>query len=361
LPSRFLARRGSIRVARRIFFGVASVIFAGCQDLNAPVPVPLPPNIGIQSQPPYASVVDATTTTSFGLIFDRSMDPNSLRSVRRVSFLLPLTVDELGGRWNEDHTQLVFDLTQFPVQRGATYQVSFAGLRAADGELYNMGSYRVLFRTRGNPDLLPMQPQGRLAHRAFCHRTGSASDCDVDWILSSWSAGQDSLVLESRCGDCELPARRDWFRREARQIVWLGFDVEAGAATPAVQVRWPQPPGFLALPTTSRQNLTAADQVAHDGTALESWSARDGGRETPVYNFIADGVPVQVTFDESRCIDLEYVLRSAAGTETHRERWWLYPGVGLVRRERRVSRDGDPNPSYELETYTPSITDLLPH
>jgi hypothetical protein len=286
------------------------------------------------------------------------MDRESLRAVRRVSFLLPVSIETLEGQWSNDDKRLDFDLTRFPVQRGTTYQVVFMGLRAADGELYNMGPYKVLYRTAGDPVLLPLQPEPRIANRVFCHRIGSSDDpCTIASTQIASAAGSDSLVLERRCDDCSDPIRRDWFRRDGNRIVWLGFDLESPMSSVVRQVRWPKPPAFLALPSRTGQALVAPNQIAPaDGTGLLDWKSTDTGRDSPVYSIASLGTPIQVVFDDCRVIALEYRLTDANGAENHRERWWLYPGVGLVRRETFIERDGAER--FELETYTPTISDF---
>lgn len=337
--------------------GAALGGLAGCEDVVVPVPEPLPPNIEIAAYPPAGTTVRVEDAARIRLDFSRSMDRESLRAVRRVSFLMPVSAENLAGRWSDNDRHLEFDLTRFPLQRGATYQVVFVGLRAADGELYNRGPYKILFRIAGEPDLLPMQPSSRIATRLFCHRIGASDDgCSIASSQRAWSSGTDTLTLERRCDECREPVRRDLFRRDVNRIVWLGFDLELAAPAPVSQVRWPHPPAFVAFPLRSGQVLTAPDQSAPGGTGLRDWTATDSGKESPVYTFSGFGAPVQIVFDDCRVIALDYTLTDATSTERHRERWWLYPGVGLVRRETRIERGGEE--SVELETYTPSISDF---
>jgi hypothetical protein len=175
-----------------------------------PVPEPLPPNIEIAAYPPAGTTVRIEDAARIRIDFSRSMDRESLRAVRRVVVPDAAQRRKLAGRWSDDDRHLEFDLTRFPLQRGATYQVVFVGLRAPrTASCYNRGPYKILFRIAGEPDLLPMQPSSRIATRLFCHRIGASDDgCSIASSQTAWSSGTDTLTLRasaatnaaSRCG-----------------------------------------------------------------------------------------------------------------------------------------------------------------
>jgi hypothetical protein len=286
------------------------------------------------------------------------MDPVSLVYLRRVSFLLPLSVDRLQGEWSDDHTRLEFRLTQFPEQPGATYEALFAGLRTADGELYNRGPYEVLFTVRGTPDLLPMRPDARIESREFCRRIGRTSGaCNQELVLQSTNVGLDSLAVETRCADCPTAERRDLFRRFGGEIQWLGFDLQARSGAPLHSVRWREPPALVGLPPRRGAILESPPQTSPDGTALLRWTSRDAGTDTPSHLVVATVIPVQIAFSQSRVIEIDYEIAMPGVAAEHRtERWWLYPGVGLVRRESRVASKGDTAPRLEIDSYEPPLT-----
>jgi hypothetical protein len=60
-------------------------------------------------------------------------------------------------------------------------------------------------------------------------------------------------------------------------------------------------------------------------------------------------------YSASVTVDLDYAMRDAGGDrERRRERWWLYAGVGLVKRDVLIERDGLP-PERFVETLVPSL------
>jgi len=336
----------------------AALLALGCGDVQAPLPQPLPPNIDIRSTPAYGDTVAPDSARTLVLEFSRPMEPYSLLLLRRISFLLPVSVDALEGHWNDDRTRVEFRLLDFPVQPGATYEAVFAGLRTADGELYNRSPYAVLYDVDGVPDLLPMSPHARLASREFCRRIGKTSGtCNVQIVMHSASVGLDSMALETRCASCANPERRDLFRRLGDQVQWLGFDIYAKSGALQRSVRWRQPPGIFALPPRQGATLGSAVQTAPDGTTLEQWSARLAGTDSPGQLVVASVVPIQVQFTRSWVVEIESRIAVPGSVPEHRlERWWLYPGVGLVRRETRLEREGDAAPRIEIDSYAPDVS-----
>lgn len=334
---------------------LSSIVIAltGCDNPSEPLPQPFPPNIRIRVEPAAGSTVDLAAADSVVLTFDRPMDPSSLGVVRRMSFLLPLSIADLDGRWNQDHTRVVFELTQYPVQPGAHYEATFNGLRTAAGELYNLGPYRVHFRTRGIPDLMPVTPDAALEPRTFCHqRDPESTACEARSTLRIETVGSDSLWIrwDGDNGD----ATGELYRRSPRNLEWLGF--ETGAGESRRRVLWPEPVPLCNLPAVRGTRATAAWRVAADGTRLDAWQASVAAPESPSHTIRVGGLAVQLAFTDATVLDITYDLTPPGEIAAqHRERWWLYPGVGLVRREIRVRR-GDVE-TFELRRFAPGLPD----
>ena len=148
----------------------------------------------------------------------------------------------------------------------------------------------------------------------------------------------------------------------ASRIEWLGFDVPDSTGVLERSVRWPTPPALLELPAVQGAKLDAPAQTASDGTRLVHWSTSCGAPDSPYELILVPSLPglpaltVQLSFSESVVLDLDFTLEPPVGAaERHRERWWLYPGVGLVRREVRVERSGTSGASYDLEAFVPNV------
>ncbi len=332
---------------------VVSIVTApiGCDAPNEPLPQPFPPNIQITVEPALGSTVDPPAAERVVLHFDRPMDPTSLRIVRRMSFLLPLSVADLEGSWNDDHTRVVFEMTQYPVQPGTQYEAVFSGLRMAGGELYNLGPYRVHFRTRGIPDLLPAPSESTLESRTFCHDiTPDGSDCTSQSTLQVESAGVDSIWYRWSGDDGEVTG--ELYRRRPRALEWLGFDHGAGDARR--RVMWSEPVPLCNLPAARGSRSTASTRTAADGSRLENWECVVASPESPTHTIRVSALAVQLVFTDATVLDIGYDLISPGeSSERHRERWWLYPGVGLVRREVRVQR-GDVV-TFERRRFAPGL------
>lgn len=337
---------------------VVGLLLPGCDTAVAPLPRPLPPNIEIHASPTYGDTIDATASPTLSIEFNRPMDPYSLLLLRRIAFLLPISADRLDGHWNPERTRVDFRLTQFPLQPGATYEAVFAGLRTADGELYNKSPFTVLFSVRGTPDLLPMHPHPRLATRDFCRWIGNPSGaCDAELVMQSASFGTDSLAVETRCATCSTPERRDLFRQRGAEIQWIGFDTHDAGGALRQSVRWRQPPTLFRLPPRSGATFELPPQTAPDGTSLSTWKARLVGTESPAEVVGASVLPVQIAFTDSWVLEVESSLTTPGNpTEQRTERWWLYPGVGLVQRESRSQHAGETTARLVVEHYTPSLT-----
>ncbi len=338
----------------------AAWLALGCENLQAPLPRPLPPNIDIRSIPASGDTVGPDSARTLVLEFSRPMEPYSLLLLRRISFLLPLSAERLEGEWNGDSTRVEFRLVNFPVQPGAAYGVVFAALRTADGELYNHSPYEVRYAVRGVPDLLPMSPDPRLESREFCRRIGKTSGpCSLRWVMRSVSAGPDSLAVETLCTGCAHPERRDLYRRLGDEVQWLGFDLYDDSGALQRSVRWRQPPGIFALPPQRDAAFGSVAQTAPDGTVLLQWSARLAGTESPVQVVYASGLPVPVEFTASWVVEIESgIAYPGFAPETRKERWWLYPGVGLVRRETQRQLEGGTAAPLESDSYVPGVSTL---
>jgi len=332
---------------------VLSVVAAtiGCDDPSEPLPQPYPPNIGISVDPAPGSTVDPAAAERVVIHFDRPMDPASMRIVRRMSFLLPLSVTDLDGTWNNDRTRVMFELTQYPVQPGASYEAVFSGLRMAGGELYNLGPYRIHFRTRGIPDLLPVNLDSVLESMTFCHDLEpDGSDCTTHSTLRTVFAGRDSIWY--RWNDDGGQETGELFRRRPRALEWLGLDTGVGDAWR--RVLWSEPLPLCNLPAVRGSRMTAAARTSADGSRLDLWECVVASPESPTHTIRVSGLAVQLAFNDATVLDIGYDLTSPGKpTERHRERWWLYPGVGLVRREIRVQR-GD-TVSFERRRFAPGL------
>jgi len=302
--------------------------------------------------------VEVTASPTLSIEFSRPMDPYSLLLLRRVAFLLPISADRLDGHWNDDRTRVEFRLTQFPMQPGATYEAVFAGLRTADGELYNKSPFTVLYTVRGIPDLLPMHPHPRLATRDFCRLDGKKSSaCDAVLVVQSSSLGTDSLCVEIRCATCANPERRDFFRKRGADIQWVGFDEDAAGGLFRHTVRWREPATLFQLPPRAGATIELPPQTAQDGTTLSSWRARLVGMESPTEIVGASVLPIQLAFTDSWVLEIESSITTPGmPPEVRTERWWLYPGVGLVRRETRSQLAGETTTRLVVEHYTPSLS-----
>lgn len=338
---------------RSLAAACTAALVAGCEAPEQPLPQPFPANIDIATQPSNGAVVAASAADSIVFEFSRSMDTASLGFVPRMSFLLPLSIERFEGRWSDDARRVVFDLGGFPVQPGSLYEAVFAGLRTRDGDLYNMGPLRFHFRTGGEPDLFPLRPQSVVASRTFCHRAEDTTECSHTSTLEIETGGDAEVAWRQECGACGLH-RRDFFHRNGARIEWLGYDLLDSAAAAVRGVRWPRPPALLSLPATRGRQWSAPAQTAPDGTHLAGWKVTVGEAESPAFTLAAAGLAVQLVFSECTVLDLEYALTPAGGAaESRRERWWLYAGVGLVRREIRATLDAQSY--YELQTYTPVL------
>jgi len=328
---------------------------AGCSNVEDPYPQPLPPNLEIAAEPAAGDVVDAAGTVALALRFDQPMERESLRHVQRVSFLVPLAVRDFDGVWTDSDHRVRFDLTSFPTQSGAAYEVRFIGLRKKDGELYNGGPFEMHFRTAGTPDLLPVRPHPRVATRVYCRTTAGGACTSV--VLHSENAGGDSVRVHSTCEDC-TESRDDWYRRVDNRIQWLGWDVLDADEGLVQSVRWPSPPVLFADGTRTGSAFTAARQVSASGVELQRWRATNRGTGSPVYDFPTGDGSVEVVYNEATILELDYALLAPGGVpEAIRERWWLLPGVGIVRRETRVARDGVTVRS-DADLFTPSVLNL---
>ena len=344
---------------RRALLALGAVAWLACEPPLDPYPQPLPPNITIVVTPAAGDTVEIAAADSIVLRFDRRMDPESLWLVRRISFLLPLSVDRLEGRWNAARTRLVFHLSRFPVQPGATYEALLVGLRTADGELYNRGPFPILFHTRGIPDLFPIPVPARVAARDFCRRATGKVACEETLTLVAVPLGADSLVLTTTCEECGGFRRADSFRKTSRGVEWLGFDLPAGNGIQSV--RWPAPPVFVGVASTPGATWTSGAQLSPDGTQLVEWHASDTGIDAPAERLAVSNLPVQVTFPSSHVLRFDYTLEFASGAREHRrERWWLHPGVGLVRRETHVERSDTSSIPDRVDAYVPGVSILLP-
>jgi hypothetical protein len=354
-PRRSRARRGPTGLGA---LAAALLAAAGCGEITDPYPQRLAPNVLITPTPAHGALIDADAAGRVVLAFDRAMEKQSVQRVQRLSFLLPLAARNFDGQWDDAATRVVFELSEFPVQPGATYEVRFVGLRTAAGELYNGGPFDLRFRTRGRADWFPMRPHPRVETRLLCRLEGDAGAC-AGATMHLDSVGVDSLrvrtVLEDRAG-----GRLDWFRRTAGHVEWLGWDDVDADDVAQRRVRWPQPPRLLASATARGTVLVADAQASLDGTQLLRWRTQHSGSDSPTTVVDIGGAPIEVVYSASATLDLDFALRGPDGVlEQRLERWWLYPGVGLVRRDVRVQRDDGTPPARVVETLVPSLVNFV--
>ncbi len=342
---------------RNLGFVVLLLCATRCVDIQDPYPTPLPPNLRFTITPPLDAVVDTWAADSIVLAFDRPMDQASLRQVRRVSFLLPAALHDLDGTWNGAGTRVVFHLTDFPRQPGARYEVRFAGLRSAGGELYNGGPLDVRFATRGVPDLFPMDPHPRVATRVYCRLTDEPDAPCGDVVLHFEAAGAGAVRMQSSCEGC-MP-RNDWFQRRNARIEWLGWDDLNSDETVVTSTRWPDPPVIIPSSAKRGDAWETPAQTAADGAQLIRWHVTHAGFESPSRLVSVLGGSVEIAYSGSTVLDLDYVLQLPDGRrESHLERWWLSPGVGIVKRDvRRQFSDGTPA-SHAVDIFVPSLVNL---
>lgn len=344
------ARRSGPWAAGALLLGL------GCTAIQDPFPAPLPSNLRITPTPALDARVDPAVTTHVRLDFDQPMDRGSAQQVTRVSFLLPVALRNFDGTWNATSSAVEFELSHFPTQPGALYEARFTGLRTAAGELYNGGPFEMRFETTGRPDLFPLRPHPRVATRNYCRRTGSATAACQITTLHADSIGVDSLRVHSTCEDC-LEARDDFFRGRASRIEWLGWDDTSIDDTVLRRVRWVDPPAFLAAGMSAGDEITGRAQTGAAGVELLHWRSTHRGTDSPAQSIRAGAGTVEVVYSRSTRLDLDYTLRIDGVEESHLERWWLLPGVGLVRRETRLQRGNDA-PQTTFESFTPSLTNL---
>lgn len=342
-------------VVRIAGVAIAGILFAasiGCDHPSEPLPQPFPPNIEIAVEPALGSTVDAAAAGRVTIRFDQPMDPNSLRIVRRMSFLLPLSVADLQGLWNAEHTRVTFEMSRFPVQSGTQYEAVFSGLRLASGELYNMGPYRIHFRTRGVPNLLPVTLDSGLESRTFCHDLDpDTQDCASHSTLDVEPAGSGSAWY--RWTPEEGEPTGELFRRRSRSIEWLGSDMGVGETRRSVL--WSEPVPVCDLPAVRGSRWVATTRTAADGSRLENWQSVVASPESPAHTIVAGGWAVQLAFTDATVLEIRYdLIAPGAPVARHSERWWLYPGVGLVRREVRVER-GETS-VFERRRFTPGLS-----
>jgi len=343
-------RRSGLWAAGALLLGV------GCTAIQDPFPAPLPPNLRITPTPALDARVDAAATTSVRLDFDQPMDRESAQQVTRVSFLLPVALRNFDGTWNAASSAVEFELSHFPTQPGALYEARFTGLRTAAGELYNGGPFEMRFETTGHPDLFPLRPHPRVATRNYCRRTGSATAACLTATLHADSIGIDSLRVHSACEDC-IEARDDFFRGRASRIEWLGWDDTDFDDTVLRGVRWLDPPALLTAGMKAGDTLTGSAQAGASGVELLSWRSTHRGTQSPTQSIRAGAGTVEVVYSRATMLDLDYALRIDGIEELHWERWWLLPGVGLVRRETRIQRGADA-PQTVFESFTPSLANF---
>ena len=328
-----------------------------CVDIQDPYPTPLPPNLRFTITPAVDAIVEIAAADSIVLAFDEPMDRASLRQVRRVSFLLPAALHDLAGTWNGAGTRVVFHLTEFPHQPGAMYEVRFAGLRSADGELYNGGPVDVRFTTRGVPNLFPVQPHPRVATRIYCRLTDQPSAACSDVVLHFESGGADTVRMQSTCDECAL--RDDWFRRRNERTEWLGWDDLNSDETVVASTRWPEPPMIVRPDARPGDSWDAAAQTAPNGAQLVRWHVAHAGFDSPSRVVSVLGGSVEIAYSGSTMLDLDYVIQAPDGRrESHLERWWLAPGVGIVKRDIRLQANDGTLASHVVDVFIPSLVNL---
>lgn len=337
--------------ARSLAIGILLAAI-GCDAPIDPLPQPFPPNIQIAASPAAGSIVETHAADSLVLAFDRAMDPNSLRLVRRMSFLLPVSITDLAGSWNQDHTRVVFEMSRYAVQPGAHYEAVFTGLRTASGDLYNLGPYRIHFRTRGVPDLLPITTVA-LEPRTFCHDFDPEhTTCGARSTLRVEFAAADSIWHRWDHGDGTITS--ELLRRRSRGLDWLGFETRTQAASQ--RVSWSEPLPLCNLPAVRGSRITVAERWGSDGTRLENWEVVVAAPESPAHSIQVGALAVQLAFTDATVLDITYRLMPPGGSTAQvSERWWLYPGIGLVRRQIEIRRGAETR--LELRRFAPGLPD----
>src|SRR5262249_13306888 len=122
--------------------------------------------------------------------------------------------------------------------------------------------------------------------------------------------------------------------------------------------RWPHPLPVLAFGTRAGMTLTSPAATAASGVELVRWRTTDSGRDDTSYTLDLAGGSVEVAYSGCTVLAVAYVLRASDGdVEAHEERWWLLPGVGLVRRDADV-RLGNGPPVRSSETFAPTFVNL---
>lgn len=351
-------RRAGLLHVRPAVLGVVCglVLGLGCAEIQGPFPVPLAPNLQITPTPARDALVDAAAIERVELAFDQPMDRGSVQQVTRISFLLPVAVRDLDGIWNADDSAVAFEFGSFPTPQGALYEARFTGLRTAAGVLYNGGPFELRFETLGTPDLFPLRPHARVATRNYCRRTGSSTAACLTTTMHADSIGTDSLRVHSTCEDC-IEARDDFYHGRAGRIEWLGWDDTDFDDAVLRRVRWTQPPALVATGTRLGDVLGGMPQISPSGVTLLRWRSTNRGTASPTQPVRAGAGTLEVVYSRSTMIDLDYALRIDGVEESRVERWWLLPGVGLVRRETRVQRDGGPVQTT-FESFIPSLTNV---
>src|SRR5262249_37590005 len=171
------------------------------------------------------------------------------------------------------------------------------------------------------------------------------------------SMGVDSVRVHSTCEDC-VQARDDWYRGQNGRIEWLGFDVVDLDDQVTSRVRWPQPLPLVRRGSRQGETLDGAPQSTPVGIDVVRWHTMNTGVDSPSHPLVLSEGTVSVVYSRSTVLAVDYALRLADGSlEAHAERWWLLPGVGLVRRTVTVQR-GDAAPSESIDTFVPSLANL---
>jgi hypothetical protein len=192
----------------------------------------------------------------------------------------------------------------------------------------------------------------------FCRTTTTdAEHCESEFVIEAFNVDPDEVMLETRCLDCAFPERRDWYRKYQQRVLWTGFDEIDGTGAVTRSVRWGEPPVVYSSPIQRRDVFETPAHSSSDGTMITGWRSRYIGNESPVRAISASVLPIQVVFSDSKIVQIEYTIESPGSLPQHRvERWWLYPGVGTIRREARITEDGAER--LEIDAYTPPISIL---
>jgi hypothetical protein len=338
---------------------VSAILFlctVRCVDIQDPYPAALPPNLHFIITPALDAIVDAAAADSIVLAFDQPMDRPSLRQVQRVSFLLPAALHDLNGTWNDAGTRVVFHLSDFPHQPGAKYEVRFEGLRSAGGELYNGGPLEVRFATSGVPDLFPMDPHPRVATRVYCRHENQPNAPCGDVVLHFEADGTDTVRMQSTCDGCA--PRDDWFQRRNQDTEWLGWNDLNIDETIVARIRWPTPPVLMRANARRGDSWDAPAQTAANGTQLVRWHVAHAGFDSPSCVVSVPGGTVEIAYSGSTVLDLDYELQMPDGSrESHLERWWMAPGVGVVKRDIH-RQSGDGSAAHMTDIFVPSLVNL---